>query len=82
MKSHESNAGIVARGFLGVLASVALTAGAAVGIAMELQRGFEPVFEAVAERQPGQRSQAIRAAPTDLAAARAARSGGSMSHGG
>jgi hypothetical protein len=84
MKTHETKAGIVARGVLGILASVALTAGAAVGIAAELQRGFQPVFEAVADRQPNLRSPsaAARAAPRDFATAEVARAAGLLSHGG
>ena len=51
MKSFETKTGILARGVLGILASVALTAGAALGVAAELQRGFQPVYEAMEARR-------------------------------
>jgi hypothetical protein len=84
MKTNESKAGIAVRGILGILASVALTAGAALGVAAELQRGFRPVFEAAADRQPSLRSpsEEARAAPRHFATGQVARAGGPMSHGG
>lgn len=51
MQIAESNTVIIARGVLGVAASILLTAGATLGVAAELQRGFAPVFQGMQERQ-------------------------------
>ncbi len=83
MKTNESKAGIAARGLLGILVSVALTAGAALGVAAELQRGFRPVFEAMDARQaPSATSKQARAPPAKVKTADVARISGAKSHGG
>jgi hypothetical protein len=84
MKTNESKAGIAVRGLLGILASVALTAGAALGVAAELQRGFRPVFEAMDARH--QAASAVvketRPAPANVETADVARVSGTKAHGG
>jgi hypothetical protein len=84
MKTYESSAVTVARAVLGILASVALTAGAAMGVAAELQRGFFPVFEAAAERQVAARapSRESRPAPAQPGSRTAALPTSSVPNGG
>jgi hypothetical protein len=73
MTSAESKTGIVARAVVGVVAAVALTVGAAVGVAAELERGFEPAYTAMNERQVTTRPQrALVPAPASPVASRAA----------
>jgi hypothetical protein len=71
MQSRETNAGIAVRGLLGILASLALTAGAALGVAAELQRGFQPMYEEMQARQaPAERD--ARSLPGTARVSRAA----------
>ncbi len=52
MNVAESNTVIVARGVIGIAASILITAGATFGVAAELQRGFAPAFQGLEERRP------------------------------
>ncbi len=56
LKTFESKTATAARAAAGILLSVALTAGAAMGVAAELQRGFSPAYEAMAGRREAARS--------------------------
>jgi hypothetical protein len=78
MKTLETKTGILARGVFGILASVALTAGAALGVAAELQRGFQPVYEAMEARRVASDREA-RALP---GTANVSRAPGAKAHGG
>jgi hypothetical protein len=69
MKTFESSAATAARAAVGIFLSIALTAGAAMGVAAELQRGFSPAFEAMAERRAAAHSSlssSTRAPKPDL----------------
>lgn len=63
MKIFESKTATVVRAAAGILLSIALTAGAAMGVAAELQRGFSPVFEATANRRAAESASLAKARP-------------------